>query len=242
MLRRSEEVERGLGAERTVAQATVRLSSELECERAVRPAPRRGVASATAYRGPETGAAHHIFLMLIDEEEALAKVLPELRELLPHAGISVSREEVVHEAPRGFLRGEALRPRPFRAGLRSLGWVFAGGALGAAARLAAEEGARRITPAGYDAFPWGTLAANTAGSFLIAVFGTLLFERYVGERARLFWVLGFLGSLTTFSSYALHTMRGWEASPLLGGLYGGGSILLGLLAALGGFRITRRFL
>jgi CrcB protein len=231
-----------LETERTVAQATVRLSSELQCERAVRLAHRRGVASATAYRGPETGAAHHIFLMLIDEEGKIEKVLPELRELLPDAGISVSREAVVHEAPQGFLEGEALRPRAFRAGLEHLWWVFSGGSLGAAARLAVEGAARRLTPAAYEAFPWGTLAANAAGSFLIAIFGTLIFERFVGERARMFWVLGFLGSLTTFSSYALHTLRGWEASPLLGGLYGGGSVLLGLLAALAGLRLTRRLL
>ncbi|QYJ16749.1 Putative fluoride ion transporter CrcB [Rubrobacter xylanophilus DSM 9941] len=227
---------------RTVAQATLRLSSELECERAVRLAHRRGVASATAYRGPETDAAHHVFLMLIDEEEVLAEVLQELRGLLPGASISVSHEAVVHEAPEGFLRGAALRPRPFRVGIENLGWVFAGGALGAGARLATEEAARRLTPEAYSAFPWGTLTANVVGSFFIAIFGTLIFERFVGERARMFWVLGFLGSLTTFSSYAAHTMRGWEASPLLGGLYGGGSVLLGLLAALGGFWISRRFL
>ena len=36
----------------TVAQATLRLRSELRCERAIRLAHGRGVASATAYRGP----------------------------------------------------------------------------------------------------------------------------------------------------------------------------------------------
>lgn len=55
-------------------------------------------------------------------------------------------------------------------------------------------------------------------------------------------MLGFLGSLTTFSSYVQQTSQGWEASPLLGALYGGGSIVLGFLAAVLGLRLTRRLL
>ena len=90
--------------------------------------------------------------------------------------------------------------------------------------------------------PWGTMAVNVLGSFGIAVFGTLLFERFVEERERMFWVLGLLGSFTTFSSFALQTSQGWANSPLLGALYGGGSIVLGLLAALLGIRLTRRVL
>jgi fluoride exporter len=62
------------------------------------------------------------------------------------------------------------------------------------------------------------------------------------ERERMFWVLGFLGSFTTFSSYALQTTESWAVSPFLGTLYGGGSIFLGLLAALLGLRLTRAFI
>ena len=46
---------------------------------------------------------------------------------------------------------------------------------------------------------------NVIGFFAIAVLGTLLFERFMGERERMFWVLGFLGSFTTFSSFVLQT-------------------------------------
>jgi fluoride ion exporter CrcB/FEX len=45
------------------------------------------------------------------------------------------------------------------------------------------------------------------------------------ERERLFWVLGFLGSFTTFSSFMLQSVESWAFSPALGVLYGGGSIL-----------------
>jgi len=58
-----------------VAQATLRPRSELECERLVRLAHRQGIASATAYRGPDDGEGP-IFLMLLDEAELLEGFLP----------------------------------------------------------------------------------------------------------------------------------------------------------------------
>jgi CrcB protein len=221
-----------------VAQATLRLRSELECERVIRLAHRRGIASATAYRGPENGFSSPIFLMLLDEEGELERFLPALREAVPHAPISVVREEVEHASPEDFLRGGAFATKPFGVRARHLGWVFAGGALGAGARILVESAASAVSPF-HALFPWGTMAVNVAGSFAIAVFGALLFERFVGERERMFWVLGFLGSFTTFSSYAFQTAQGWDASPLLGSLYGGGSVVLGLLAALLGLRLAR---
>lgn len=224
----------------TVAQATVRLRSELECERVIRLAHERGVASATAYRAPE-GSESPIFVMLLDAVEEMERFLPELRELAPEVPVSVVREEVLHASPPDFLRGGALATRPFAVSLRHAGWVFAGGSLGAGARIALETLASRLTDF-HAVFPWGTMAVNVLGSFAIAVFGALLFERFVGERERMFWVLGFLGSFTTFSSYALQTAEGWEGSPLLGALYGGGSVVLGLLAALCGLRLARRVL
>jgi CrcB protein len=227
-----------------VAQATLRPRSELECERLVRLAHGRGIASATAYRGPEEDdgpSEAPIFLMLLDEAEILEGFLPELRRAAPEAPISVIREQAVHVSPSDFLRGGVLEPRPFRVGARHMAWVFLGGALGAAARLLSEGVGSYLTPL-HAVFPFGTMAANVAGSFAIAVFGTLLFERFVGERERMFWVLGFLGSLTTFSSYVQQTVQGWETSPFLAALYGGGSIVLGLLAAVLGLRLTRRLL
>jgi CrcB protein len=223
-----------------VAQATLRPRSELECERLVRLAHRQGIASATAYRGPDDGDGP-IFLMLLDEADLLEEFLPELRRAAPEASISVIREEAVHLSPGDFLRGGVLEPRPFRAEARHAAWVFAGGSLGAGARLLLEGVGSYLTPL-HSVFPFGTMAANVAGSFAIAIFGTLLFERFVEERERMFWVLGFLGSLTTFSSYVQQTAQGWEASPFIGALYSGGSMVLGLLAAVLGLVLTRRLL
>lgn len=224
----------------TVAQATLRLRSEPECERVIGLAHRRGIASTMAYRGPEDGRSP-IFVLVIDEVGVLEPFLPELQEAVPEARISVIREEVAHVSPPDFLRGGALRRRPFRVEMGQLGWVFAGGALGAGARILTESGARYISPI-HETFPWGTLAVNVSGSFAIAILGTLIAERFIGERERMFWVLGFLGSFTTFSSYVLQTTGSWGESALLGALYGGGSLLFGLGAALVGIRLTRRAL
>jgi len=179
--------------------------------------------------------------MLLDEAENLERLLPELREAAPGLPVSVVYEEVLHASPADFLRGGSLVGKPFRAGVRQMAWVFAGGSLGAGARLLVESAAAHATPF-HAVFPWGTMAVNVSGSFVIAVLGALLFERYVEERERMFWVLGFLGSFTTFGSYVMQTTEGWQASPLLGGLYGGGSVALGLLAAVLGMRFTRNLL
>jgi fluoride exporter len=109
-----------------LAQATLRLRSELQCERVIQPAHGRGVSSATAYRGPEDGGSP----------------------------VSVIRESVEHVSPADFLGGGVLRPRPFRAEVGHLGWVFAGGTLGAGARLLIESAAASVSPF-HDAFPWG---------------------------------------------------------------------------------------
>ena len=130
MNRESKEADRKPAG--VVAQATLRLRSELECERVIRLAHSRGVASATAYRGPEDRGSP-IFVMLLDEPEKLERFLPELRETVPEAPVSVIRESDEHVSPPDFLGGGVLRPRPFRAEVGHLGWVFASGALGAPA-------------------------------------------------------------------------------------------------------------
>ena len=137
-----------------VAQATLRLRSELECERVVRLAHARGIASATTYRPPEDGAGSPIFLILVDEPGEVERFLPELRNTAPEASISVIREEVVHVSPQDFLSGGVLVSKPFGASSRQVGWVFAGGSLGAGARLLVETGASYATPSSRGGRCW----------------------------------------------------------------------------------------
>lgn len=83
--------------------------------------------------------------------------------------------------------------------------VLLGGGLGSLARyftglwLADRLGA---------AFPWGTLAVNVLGSFLIGLVATLADESgSIGPQTRLLLVTGLLGGFTTFSAFSLETWR-----------------------------------
>jgi len=60
-------------------------------------------------------------------------------------------------------------------------------------------------------FPYGTLAINIVGSFIVGFFVIWTTERVlVDPRWRLLVIVGFCGSFTTFSSYAFETMAYFE--------------------------------
>lgn len=86
-------------------------------------------------------------------------------------------------------------------------WIMAGGALGSAGRyFVSGWTADRFG----QTFPWGTLVVNIVGSFLIGFFGTLTDPAegrlFVGSTARQFFMAGFCGGFTTFSSFSLQTL------------------------------------
>lgn len=80
--------------------------------------------------------------------------------------------------------------------------VFVGGGLGSATRFGTSLLAARWWG---TSFPWGTLAVNLAGCFLIGVLFGLSERGSLSPEGRLFLMTGFLGGLTTFSSYGLET-------------------------------------
>ena len=87
-----------------------------------------------------------------------------------------------------------------------------GGSIGAGLRYGTTLLCARLFGAG---FPIGTLAVNLAGCFLIGV-AMALAERntIVTPTVRLFFVTGFLGGLTTFSSYAWESVNALRAAAL----------------------------
>lgn len=82
--------------------------------------------------------------------------------------------------------------------------IAIGGASGALARWLVSTGVHRWL--GHE-FPWGTLAVNVAGSFVMGLLAVLLVERLaVGPAWRAGILVGFLGAFTTFSTFALETV------------------------------------
>ncbi len=83
--------------------------------------------------------------------------------------------------------------------------VAIGGGIGATSRyLVSNWAAQRF---GAD-FPYGTLLVNVVGCFIIGAFMTLTTERIiVSPYWRLLITVGFVGGLTTFSSYSYETFK-----------------------------------
>ncbi len=83
--------------------------------------------------------------------------------------------------------------------------VMCGGSLGAASRYTVSLLTARFLG---SSFPYGTLAVNLAGCFLIGfIFALAERFRMLTPDIRLLIITGYLGALTTFSSYSLETLN-----------------------------------
>jgi CrcB protein len=82
--------------------------------------------------------------------------------------------------------------------------VCAGGALGSGARYLVGSW---VALHWGTTFPWGTLAINLAGSFLISVVMVLGLEAgWLGADLRILLAVGVLGGFTTYSSFNYETL------------------------------------
>lgn len=83
-------------------------------------------------------------------------------------------------------------------------WIAAGGGLGAVLRY----GISGLTHRAFGpTFPWGTLAANLFGCFLIGVLWAIADRTVLLPGLRLFLFTGAIGALTTFSTYGLESVN-----------------------------------
>ena len=90
-------------------------------------------------------------------------------------------------------------------------------------------------------FPWSTLAVNVVGAFALGVLVELLLRGVLpNPNWRIALGVGFLGAFTTFSTYALETVRLVEDSAAtLAVLNTFALIVLGLAAAVAGILVGR---
>ena len=116
--------------------------------------------------------------------------------------------------------------------------IALGGALGALSRYYLSVAVERFNT---GAFPLGTFTVNVLGSLLIGAFFVLFMEKlHLVDTWRPVVVIGFLGALTTFSTYSLDALlliqQGNYNTALL---YIISSVLVCLLAAFTGMQLAR---
>jgi len=108
--------------------------------------------------------------------------------------------------------------------------VMMGGAVGSLARYLVASAVGRFT---HGAFPWGTLAVNIIGGFIMGVFVEMMALRWsVPQEIRLLLTTGLMGGFTTFSAFSLESASMIERGDWgLAGIYAVSSVV-GSIAAL----------
>jgi fluoride exporter len=107
--------------------------------------------------------------------------------------------------------------------------IFAGGGIGAVLRYWMQGLVYSRT--GAD-FPYGTLAVNVLGCFVIGLLMISLEERFLATPAlRLFLTIGILGGFTTFSSFSYETLALARDGEMLRAMLNVGSSVIACLSA-----------
>ena len=124
--------------------------------------------------------------------------------------------------------------------LYQLLFIALGGAFGALSRFGLSQLVYQVMGRGY---PWGTLTVNILGSFCIGFLYIFFESRLQGAVAlKQFLMVGFLGALTTFSTFSLDSLLLIENGFLLKAVVNLiSSVLLCLFAVWLGTVISRLF-
>jgi len=97
-------------------------------------------------------------------------------------------------------------------------WVIlaVAGALGTLARVGMSTTVQRCVA---SSFPWGVTAVNLTGSLLFGVLFALISSRFPDHpHAQQFFLVGFLGAFTTFSTLMFDTVRLMQSGQMLSAL------------------------
>lgn len=116
--------------------------------------------------------------------------------------------------------------------------VAAGGAIGSVLRYLVSLGVHGMLGRG---FPWGTLAVNVLGCFVMGVLFVLFLERFENNTVlRAGILIGVLGGFTTFSSFSIETFNLIEEGAHLKALANlAANLVLSVAATWGGVIIGR---
>jgi fluoride exporter len=113
--------------------------------------------------------------------------------------------------------------------LRTILLVGSGGFIGSVMRFLVQHYMEKSLT---SIFPWGTLIANIAGSFLIGIIVALAEKgNLLNAEWRMFLAVGFCGGFTTFSSFAYNNFTMLKENTLAPLFFNiGGNLFLGILA------------
>jgi CrcB protein len=91
-------------------------------------------------------------------------------------------------------------------------------------------------------FPWGTMAVNVVGCFLIGLLSGLSIGGQISPNTKLVLVTGFCGGFTTFSTFMNENLLlGRDGAMLSAALYTLLSLALGLVAVIIGYQLASKF-
>ncbi|MDG2140482.1 MAG: fluoride efflux transporter CrcB [Gammaproteobacteria bacterium] len=117
-------------------------------------------------------------------------------------------------------------------------FVAIGGALGALTRFGINVNLDKLHPSN---LPWGTVLVNIMGSFFIGVLFILFAEKIsVSDELKSFLTVGFLGAMTTFSTFSLDALLLLDQGDYNAAFfYITGSIITCLIATFLGMNLAR---
>ncbi|GJQ61496.1 MAG: putative fluoride ion transporter CrcB [Melioribacteraceae bacterium] len=112
-------------------------------------------------------------------------------------------------------------------------WVFIGAGFGGGARWWISTEISKHLPA---YFPFGTLAVNILGSFILGMlFFTYEDKAGLSQNTKLLIGTGFCGGFTTFSTFSLETVNLFRSGEML---LGSGNIIFNILFTIAGVYIA----